>query len=80
MRVILKHELNRVKNGFAARSPELRLVAHGHSDELARRNLERTALLFLKPLERQGVLEEELSRLNLRVEDEAEELTVVVGD
>jgi len=56
MRVVLKHEGNRIRNGFAARSPQLGLAAHGASSEMARRNLERTALLFLKPLERQEIL------------------------
>lgn len=31
MRVVLKHELNRVKNGYAARSPELGLAANAKS-------------------------------------------------
>lgn len=80
MKIVLKQELNRVKNGFAARSPELGLVAHGHSPEVAQRNLERTVLLLLKPFERQGVLEQEIRRSGLQMNHEGEELTVTTRD
>lgn len=77
MRIVLKHNVNRIKNGFAAASLELRIAAHGHSPEVARRNLEYMALLFFKPFERRGVLEEELARLPLQVEQEEGDLAVV---
>ena len=80
MRVVLKHEVNRIRNGFAARSPQLGLTAHGASPDIARRNLERTVLLLLKPLERQGCLEEELRRSGLQVSDGTEELTIAIAD
>jgi len=78
MRVIIKHDLNRVKNGIAARSPELGLTAHGSTEEIARRNLEHLVALFLRPFERQGILEEEVRALGLVVEDSGAELSVVV--
>ena len=77
MRVVLKHELNRVKNGYAARSPELGLTANGHSPEVARRNLERLVVLYLRPFERQGDLEREVADAHLQSEDAGPELTVV---
>lgn len=77
MVIILKQELYQIKAGFAARSSELGLVAHGSSPELARRNLERTALLFLRPFERQGRLKEELQILGVRTEDDGQELIIV---
>jgi hypothetical protein len=80
MKVILKHDVNRIRNGFAARSPQLGLVAHGHSPDVARRNVERTILHFLRPLERQGGLERELRDVGLEVTEENEELTVTVMD
>jgi hypothetical protein len=80
VRVILKPEVYRIRNGFAARSPELGLAAHGASPEIARRNLERTVLYLLKPLEREGCLETELRRSGLEVDEGPEELTVAVAD
>jgi predicted RNase H-like HicB family nuclease len=80
VRVVLKHEVNRVKNGFAASCPALGVTAHGHSPEVARKNLERTALLFLRPFERQGVLEEELATVPVVVEQGEGELTVITAE
>ncbi len=77
MRVIIKHDLNRVKNGIAARSPELGLTAHGLTEELARRNLEYAVLLFLRPFERQGSLEDKIRSLGLLVEESDTDLTVI---
>lgn len=80
MQIILKHNVYQVKNGFAAQSPELRLTAHGYSPEVARRNLERIALLFFKPFERQGKLTEEVNLLGLKIETDGAELTVSTTD
>ena len=77
IRTVIKHHLNRVKNGIAARSPELGLTAHGLTEELARRNLEHLVLPFLRPFERQGTLEEQIRTLGLLVEGSEGELTVV---
>jgi hypothetical protein len=77
MRVVIKHRLNRVRNGIAARSPELGFVAHGPTEELARRNLEHLIVLFLRPFEREGVLQEEVRKLGLQIEENGAELTVV---
>lgn len=80
MRVVLKHTMNRIKNGFAASSPQLGIAAHGHSPEVARDNLGHSALLFLRPLGRQGILMEELAKLGLEVQGEEGELIVVVTE
>lgn len=80
MQVVLKHNIYRVKNGYAAHSPELGLTAHGYSPEVARRNLERTGLLFFRPFERQGKLEKEIQLLGLRIEGDGEELVVSTDD
>lgn len=77
MLVVLKQETYRVKNGFAARSPELKLAAHGISPEIARRNLEDTVLSMLKPLERQGNLPDMIRSMGLTVKSEEGELAVV---
>lgn len=76
MKVVFKHEVNRIKSGFAARIPTLRLAAHGQSPELAARNLERTVLLFLRPFERAGTLERELENAGLEAQVDGDELTV----
>ena len=75
MNVALKHDVKRIKNGFSARVPGLRLAAHGHSPDLAARNLERTVLLFLRPFERAGTLEAELEKAGLEAQGDGE-LTV----
>ena len=80
MQVILKHSMYRVKNGFAAHSPELGLTAHGYSPEVAQRNLERIGLLFFKPFERQGKVSEEVKLLGLQSKADGTELTVSVEE
>ena len=80
MKVVLKHEVNRAKNGYMARSPQLRLAAYGHSPEVARCNLERLVVLYLKPFERQGDLEKEVGKAQLQSEDSGSELAVVTVD
>ncbi|MGD0780514.1 MAG: hypothetical protein ABR954_07050 [Dehalococcoidales bacterium] len=76
MLVILKHETYQVKNGYAARSSELRLVAHGATIELAQRNLEKTVEFFLKPFERQGILNDKIRSLGLKVEPDGANLVI----
>ena len=76
MLIILKQEAYQVKNGYAARSPELKLTAHGSTIELARRNLERTVELFLKSFERQGILNDKVQSLGLKVEPNGANLVV----
>lgn len=78
MHVVLKQQLKRVKNGYAARSPLLGLSAHGPTPELAARNLERLVSLYLRPFERQGTLGDEIQRAGLRAEGPEGELTVEV--
>lgn len=78
MHIVLKHNLYQVKNGVAAHSPELGLTAHGYSPEVAQRNLERTALLFFKPFERQGKLKEEIRLLGIKIKDDGADLKVEV--
>jgi hypothetical protein len=80
MKVVLKHDVNRIKNGFAARSPQLKVVAHGHSPEIARRNLERLVFLYLSPFQRRGILKEELEKARLEAEGTESDLTVVTAD
>jgi len=80
MQIILKHDVNPIKNGFAAHGVKLGLVAHGHSPDVARRNLERVVLLYLRPFERQGTLKRELELMGLQTEDDGAELTVVAVD
>jgi hypothetical protein len=74
--VVLKHQVNRVKNGYAARSPLLGLSAHGPTPDLAARNLERLVGLYLRPFERQGTLREEIQLAGLSAEESEGELTV----
>lgn len=80
MLIVLKHDVYRVKNGFASRSPELGLTAHGYSPELAKQNLERTALLFFRPFHRGGTLEEEVKLLGVAVEQNGADLEIAVAD
>ena len=78
MKIILKHDIYPVKNGIAAHSPEIGLTAHGYSAEIAKLNLKRIAVMFLKPFERQGELENVIERLNLKTEKDGTEVTVEV--
>jgi hypothetical protein len=78
MLITLKRDLNRIKNGWSAGSPELGLAAHGYSPEVADRNLERTARLFLAPSQRAGTLTERVIALGLRYRDDNDDLQVVV--
>lgn len=80
MLIVLKHSVYPVKNGYAAHSPEIGLTAHGYSVEVARHNLERVALMFLRPFEREGRLHEEIGVLGLKVEDDGADITVVTRD
>lgn len=76
MKVILKHCIYPIKNGFAANSPEVRLTAHGSTPELARRNLETITTLFLRSFERSGVLDEEVRLMRLTAVPNGQELIV----
>ncbi len=80
MQIVLKHNIYRIKNGYAAHSSELGLTAHGYSPEVARQNLERIGLLFLRPFERQGKLAEEIQLLGLTIQHDGEELAVSTSD
>jgi hypothetical protein len=55
----------------------LGVTAHGLTEEIARRNLEHLVVLFLRPFEREGILEEEVDALGLAVENGEAELSVV---
>jgi hypothetical protein len=74
--IILKQETYPIKNGFAARSIELKLTAHGATVELAQRNLEKTVEYFLKPFERQGNLKDKIRSLGLKVEPNGANLVI----
>lgn len=77
MRVILNHAIKPIKGGFCAESAG-KFVSHGRSPELARRALERTALAFLSPFERDGTLADELGLAGLQVEDDGAGLSVAL--
>jgi hypothetical protein len=77
MLVILKHSMYRVKNGYAAHSPELGLTAHGYSAELARQNLASAGEMFLRPFERDGRLQEAVEALKLQTQEDETDIRVV---
>ena len=76
MKVVIKHEMNRIKNGYSARSVALGLTAHGFSEEVARRNLERMVRFLLTPFERSNTLEGELQKMGLDVYNDGDGLTI----
>lgn len=78
--IVLKRDLNQAKNGYLARSPELRVAAFGSTLELANRNLERLALLYLRPFERDGCLRQEVERARLTTEGDDLALEVRLAD
>lgn len=80
MQVVLKPVVNQTKNGYLARSPELRLAAYGSTLDLATKNLERLTLLYLRPFERAGSLVDEVSAAGLRVEKSDQGLSVRLGE
>lgn len=80
MYIVLKQQHNRVRNGFFASSPQLKLSAAGHTAAAASQNLERVALLFLRPFERQGTLEAELKQACVTYQENGPELVVVTAD
>ena len=77
MRVVLKPDVKRIRNGYSATSSEFRIAAHGFSAEAAKMNLERAAQTFLAPFLRQGTLEEELELAGVPLDARTDEgLTV----
>jgi len=66
MELIINQEIKRIKNGWAIRAPQLGFTAHGHSQEVARLNLQRGIRLFLQPFQRNGTLETEIMRIGLK--------------
>lgn len=79
MKVVLKSETKRVKNGYCVRAPELRLAAHGYNEEVARQNLQNTVRLYLSPFVRQGTVRDEMRRAGLRVSEVDDgELSVIL--
>lgn len=80
MQIVLKHNMYPIKNGYAAHSPELGLTAHGYSPEVARRNLERIAVLFFRPFERQGILQQKIQLLGVETRENGRDLEVITGD
>ena len=80
MKLIMKHQVKHIKNGYSATSPEAGLTAHGVSEELARRNLEDSLRLFFGVFKRNHSLLDETRRAGLTIEDEEnqEDLTVIL--
>ena len=78
LKIVIKHEISRIKNGFAATALGMNLTAHGYSPEVAKLNLERGILLYFRPFERDGTLASELAgRSAVQAEDDGEELVVL---
>lgn len=69
MRLVIKHEVNPVRGGYLARSTQMRVAAQGYNEQTAKANLERTVQLFLAPLEREGILQEELRKMGVTFEE-----------
>jgi hypothetical protein len=80
IKVVLKQVVNHAKNGYLVRSPQLGLAAYGSTLELASRNLERLALLYLRPFERERRLVEEIRLAGLHTETSDGELAVCLTD
>ena len=78
MELLIGHEVYPIKNGWAARSPQLKLTAHGFSKETARLNLERGVKLFLRPFQREGTLEAEIASMGLTVNRDGVEQEIIV--
>lgn len=78
MDIKLNRELKQIKNGWSSSSPVLRLAAHGHSEEVADKNLERAARLFLSPFQREGTLRTEAATLGLQVISDQGDLKVTI--
>ena len=67
MQIVIKYEVNRIKNGWAAKATEMGLTAHGHSPQVAKLNLERGVRLFFAPFERSGDLVKEVEQMGLQL-------------
>ena len=80
MSIVLKRFQKPIVNGWASGSPNLGLVAHGRTPELADENLKRTARLYLGPSERDGTLREKVAALGLVLTGEGDELQIEVVD
>jgi len=76
--VKLNRELKPIKNGWVSRSSALHLAAHGHSEEIADRNLERAARLFLSPFQREGTLGAEAATMGLTVVGDQGDLKITI--
>ena len=78
MNVVLNQSMKPIPAGFAAQGIELKVVAHGRTEEMARRNLERVTLSLLRPFERDGTLRDELRLAGIEIENDGLALTVLV--
>lgn len=78
MKIIIKHEVNPIKNGYLARSKELKVAAQGYNEETAKANLERTVRVFLAPSQRTNCLLDEIRRAGLTVEDTENQKDVTI--
>ena len=72
MNVVIKHEVKPIKNGYMATARAMKVAAQGYNEETAKANLERTVRLLLAPLEREGVLEDELHKMGIEMEAPSE--------
>ncbi len=77
-RVYVERESSPIKAGWSARSPQLRLAAHGRDRELADANLCRTISRFLAPFERAGTLRTEVATLRLARRGDGPGITIVL--
>ena len=78
MQIIIKHETNLIKNGWSVRAPQLGIAAHGHSEEIARLNLERGIRLFLQPFLRNNTFQAEAAGMGLAIRDNGNDDGLVV--
>ena len=78
MKIVLKHRITPIKNGYRAENEQLRGVAHGLYPEMARRNLQQVALHLFSPFERSGTLRDEIGLAGLEANDDGYGRTVEV--
>lgn len=78
MLIVLKRDLKPIKNGWSSESPALGIAAHGFSQDVADKNLERAARLFLTPFEREGTFDQRLAALGLQAAEGGPELRIVL--
>ena len=78
MVILLERELTPIKAGWSSGNSSLHLMAHGYSQEVADKNLQRAAAMYFAVLRRGGYLDDVLVKHGLQADGNSEGIEVVL--